>query len=349
MSAQQVMPETKEILDTTVVVSTRKISRLERLLGPEPYRILKGLITNPLSVIGLILIAFFTLVAIGAPVIAPPLNPNQPYQIPRDGFHAVPKPPGTEWRSRQPPLPAWWKPVTGKENWVHILGTASGQWDIYYGVVWGTRTAFKVGLIIIVLTLIIGLLIGSISAYYGGAVDNVLMRITDVFMTFPFLIAALTLSTILTPVIGRSIVPAIVAIVVFGWMGYARLIRGDILSVKERDFILAAKALGVRDGRILFRHIIPNAIFPTIVVASMDMGSIVLSFSALSFLGIGADLGYADWGQLLSFARNWITDLVNYWYVVTFPGLAIFLYVLAWNLVGDAVRDLFDPRLRGQS
>ncbi|RME58613.1 ABC transporter permease [Candidatus Parcubacteria bacterium] len=328
---------------------TRKIGRLERFLGPEPYRILKGLVTNPLSVIGLILIALFTLVAVGAPVIAPPPNPNQPYRIPRDGFSAVPKPPGSEWRSRQPPLPSWWKPLTGKDQWVHIMGTASGQWDIYYGIVWGTRTAFKVGLIIVVLTLIIGLLIGSISAYYGGVVDNVLMRITDVFMTFPFLIAALTLSTILTPIVGRSIVPAIVAIVVFGWMGYARLIRGDILSVKERDFVLAAKALGVRDGRILFRHIIPNAIFPTIVVASMDMGSIVLSFSALSFLGIGAEVGYADWGQLLSFARNWITDLANYWYVVTFPGLAIFLYVLAWNLVGDAVRDLFDPRLRGQS
>ncbi len=339
----------QEIADSTMGVTTREISRLERWLGPEPYRVLKGLVTNPLSIAGLVLIALFVLMAVGAPVIAPPLNPNQPYQIPRDGFNPVPKPPGTEWNSRQPPLPFWWKALTGKDQWVHILGTASGQWDIYYGIVWGTRTAFRVGLIIIVLTLVVGLLIGSVSAYYGGVVDNVLMRITDVFMTFPFLIAALTLSTILTPVIGRSIVPAIVAIVVFGWMGYARLIRGDILSVKERDFILAAKALGVRDGRILFRHIVPNAIFPTIVVASMDMGSIVLSFSALSFLGIGADLGYADWGQLLSFARNWITDLASYWYVVTFPGLAIFLYVLAWNLVGDAVRDLFDPRLRGQT
>ncbi len=339
----------QEIADSTIGVATRKISRLERWLGPEPYRVLKGLVTNPLSIAGLVLIALFVLVAVGAPVIAPPLNPNQPYQIPRDGFNPVPKPPGTEWNSRQPPLPFWWKSLTGKDQWVHILGTASGQWDIYYGIVWGTRTAFRVGLIIIILTLVVGLLIGSVSAYYGGVVDNVLMRITDVFMTFPFLIAALTLSTILTPMIGRSIVPAIVAIVVFGWMGYARLIRGDILSVKERDFVLAAKALGVRDGRILFRHIVPNAIFPTIVVASMDMGSIVLSFSALSFLGIGADLGYADWGQLLSFARNWITDLASYWYVVTFPGLAIFLYVLAWNLVGDAVRDLFDPRLRGQT
>jgi peptide/nickel transport system permease protein len=173
------------------------------------------------------------------------------------------------------------------------------------------------------------------------------MRITDIFLTFPFLLAALTLSTILTPRMGRSIIPAIVALIAFGWMSYARLIRGDILSVKERDYVMAARVIGASDWRILFRHIVPNAIFPTLVVASMDVGTYVLTFAALSFLGVGAEVGYADWGQLISFARAWITELIKFWYAVVFPGLAIILFVLAWNLVGDAVRDLFDPRMRG--
>ena len=349
MEAQNEQEKKLPTLKYMDVVPQRKISRLEQWLGPEPYRVLRGLVTNPLSIVGLILVGFFIFIAIAAPVLAPPKNPNKPYQIPRDGFKPEPQPMGTEWKSRQPPLPFWWQKITGKDEWVHLLGTASGQWDIYYGVIWGTRTAFNVGMIIILVTVSIGVFVGSISAYYGGKVDNIIMRITDIFMAFPFLIAALTLSTILTPIMGRSIMPAVVAIMFFGWMGYARLIRGDILSVKQRDYVLAARALGVRDSRILFRHILPNAIFPTLVVASMDMGSIVLSFSALSFLGIGAELGYADWGQLLSFARNWITDLQSYWYVVVFPGVAIFLYVLSWNLIGDAVRDLFDPRLRGSS
>jgi len=185
--------------------------------------------------------------------------------------------------------------------------------------------------------------------YYGGWVDMVLMRITDIFLSFPFLLAAMTLSAILTPVLGKSLLPATIALITFGWMGYARLIRSDILSIKEREYVLAAKVIGASDARILLRHILPNAIFPTIVVASMDMGSYVLTFAALSFLGIGAEVGYADWGQLLSFARDWITNLADYWYIVVFPGIALVLFVLAWNLVGDALRDILDPRLRGRN
>ncbi|MGB9872672.1 MAG: ABC transporter permease [Anaerolineae bacterium] len=232
------------------------------------------------------------------------------------------------------------------DRWVHILGTASGQWDIFYGVIWGTRTAFRVGITITLATLLIGVLVGSIAAYYGGVIDNILMRIVDIFLTLPFLMAALILATILVPRFGKSIYPAVIALIGFGWMGYARLIRGDILSIKEREYVLAARAVGARDYRILFRHIVPNAIFPTFVVASMDIGSYVLSFAALAFLGIGVEIGYADWGQLLSFARNWISSLADYWYIVVWPGLALVLFVLAWNLVGDALRDALDPRMR---
>lgn len=330
-------------------IPEREISWMERRFGPEIYRLLKGLITNPLSIIGIILLSFFVVIALAAPIIAPPANPNQPYQIPRDGFHPTPKEPGTLWERRPPELPSWWESVMGTDQWTHIMGTASGQWDIFYGVVWGTRTAFRAGIIVTFATVTIGILIGAVSAYYGGFIDNILMRITDTFLAFPFLVAAITAATILTPIMGRSIVPSIIALIIFGWMGYARLIRGEILSVKQRDYVMAGRVIGASDSRILFRHIIPNAIFPTLVVASMDVGTYVLTLSALSFLGIGPPLGYADWGSLLSFARDWINDLADYWYVVAYPGFAVVLFVLAWNLIGDAVRDLFDPRLRGSN
>jgi peptide/nickel transport system permease protein len=268
----------------------------------------------------------FVIVAIGAPWIAPP-KPNQrdPYVIPKDGFAMEPKPPSAE----------------------HPFGTTEGQYDLFYGVVWGTRTAFRVGLIVTAATVVIGLAMGSVAAYYGGWVDEILMRITEIFMAFPFLLAAITMSAVLQARIGRGLITGMIALIVFGWTTYARLIRGDILTVKERDYVLAARSVGVRDLRLLVVHILPNAIYPTMVTASMDIGSYVLSFAALSFLGLGAEIGYADWGQLISFARNWIPALSKHWYIVVYPGMAILLFVLGWNLMGDALRDILDPRLRG--
>lgn len=329
-------------------VSMRKIGRLERFLGPENYRVMQGLLKTPASIAGSVLILFFVIIALAAPVLAPPLNENNPYQIPRDGFKAQPQPPGSEWNSRPPPLPFWWQAVTGRDEWVHIMGTSQGQYDIYYGVIWGTRTAFRTGLIVVFATVLIGVVVGSIAAYYGGWVDNILMRIVDVMLILPGLMATLILAAVLTPVLGRSTLPAMIALITFGWLGYSRIIRGDILSVKERDFVMAARVIGVQDGRILFRHIIPNAIFPTLVLASLGIGDVVLSFAALSFLGIGTDLGYADWGQVLAFARNWITSLNTYWYIIVWPGVTLVLFVMGWNLVGDALRDVLDPRMRGK-
>lgn len=329
-------------------VPDRKISRLERILGPENYRILKGLVKTPASILGFALILLFILIAIFAPVIAPPVG-NDPYKIPRDGFSSEPKPMGSLWIKNAPDLPLWYTSLTGNDKWVHILGTSQGQYDIFYGLVWGTRTAFKTGFIVVIATFLIGVIVGSISAYYGGLVDNILMRIVDVFMTLPYILAAMIMAAVLTPVIGRSLVPSILALVAFGWMGYARIIRGDILSVKERDYVLAARVVGVKDSRILFKHILPNAVFPTLVYASLGIGEVVLGFAALSFLGIGTEVGYADWGQILSFARNWITSLTQYWYIVVWPGLILVLFVMGWNLVGDALRDVLDPRMRGKS
>jgi peptide/nickel transport system permease protein len=330
-------------------IAVRKIGRLERFLGPENYRIVTGLLKTPASIMGFVLIGFFILIAILAPVIIPPVTPNDPYKIPRDGFSSEPRPMMSDWTRNTPSLPFWWKPIMKTDQWVHLMGTSQGQYDVFYGIIWGTRTAFRTGFIVVIATFLIGIIIGSISAYFGGKVDNLIMRIVDIFMTLPFILAALILAAVLTPKIGKSLYPSIIALITFGWMGYARIIRGDILSIKERDYIMAARVIGVKDSRILFRHIIPNAIFPTLVLASLAIGDVVLSFAALSFLGIGTAIGYADWGQVLSFARNWITSLTTYWYIIVWPGLTLVLFVMGWNLVGDALRDVLDPRMRGKT
>ncbi|HNX46421.1 MAG: ABC transporter permease [Anaerolineaceae bacterium] len=328
--------------------SDRKISWFERTLGPDNYRIVKGLFKTPASIVGFILIVLFILIAVFAPVIAPPVG-NDPMKIPRDGFGGKPKDPGTAWKKNVPEVPFWYEPLTGKTEWVHLLGTAQGQYDIFYGIIWGTRTAFQTGILVVVATVLIGVILGSIAAYYGGWVDNLIMRLTDIFMTLPYIMMALIFSAVLTPVLGRSLLPPLIAMISFGWMGYARIIRSDILSIKERDFVMAAHVSGVKNGRILFKHILPNAIFPTLVLASLGIGDVVLGFAALSFLGIGTEVGYADWGQVLSFSRNWITSLDKYWYIVVFPGITLTLFVMGWNLVGDAMRDVLDPRMRGKT
>jgi peptide/nickel transport system permease protein len=332
----------------TEAVNLRRIGWLERALGPDNYRVIQGLFKTPASIIGFVLITLFVVVAFAAPLIAPPVT-NDPYKIPRDGFKADPQPMMSPWTRNAPDLPFWWKPIMKTDQWVHIFGTSQGQYDVFYGIIWGTRTAFKTGLVVVTAALLIGVIVGSISAFYGGIVDNVIMRIVDIFLTLPFILAALILAAVLTPRIGRSLIPSMIALITFGWMGYARIIRGDILTIKERDYVMAARVIGVKDGRILFRHILPNAIFPTLVLASLAIGDVVLSFAALSFLGIGTEIGYADWGQLLSFARNWIISLDRYWYIIVWPGLTLTLFVMGWNLVGDALRDVLDPRLRGKS
>jgi peptide/nickel transport system permease protein len=345
---ENTVDETPHLLDLDRTdPSKAKPSALKAFLGPENYRFARNIFRNPISLIGIGLILFFIFLSVAAPLIAPPYAARDPYKIPRDGYGPVPKEPGTVWRSNPPPLPGWLK-ILGYDQWTHIFGTASGQWDIFYGVIWGARSALKVGVIIEGLTMLIGILVGSISGFYSGRVDAILMRFTEIFLAFPFLLAALTLSAILTPMLGKGLWPASIALIVFGWMRYARLIRGDVLTVREREYVLAARVIGAKDSRILQKHIIPNAIYPTMVLASLDIGTIVISFAALSFLGIGTEVGYADWGQLISFARNWIPDLSNYWYILVYPGIALVLFVLGWNLLGDALRDILDPRMRGR-
>ena len=327
----------------------REQKRLEKLVGPDWYRLIRGVATNPLSVAGLIIVLGFALTATFAPVLAPPINALwDTTLIPRDGFKAEPQPPGTPWlRDAPETIPFWYKPLTGHDEWVHLMGTTSGQYDIFYGLVWGSRTAILVGSLVVLTQVAIGVLVGAISGFFGGWIDEILMRIVEIFIAFPFLVGALILSSILVPIFGRSIWPASIALIVFGWTAYARLLRGDILATKERDYVLAARASGAKDIHLIMRHVLPNAIFPTLVRWSLDMGAIVLAFATLSFLGIGVQVGYADWGQVISNAREWILSLDVYWYIIVYPGMALLLYGLGWNLIGDALRDILDPKLRG--
>jgi peptide/nickel transport system permease protein len=284
----------------------------------------KALARNPVSIAGTLQVLFFALIALLAPVLAPPAIPSEPYQIPRNGFLAEPQPPSA----------------------ADPLGTTQGQYDIYYGIVWGTRTSFKIGLIVTGLTVLIGGILGAISDYAGGWVDEIIQRIVEVFLAFPFLLAALTLAMVLGAKIQNGLVTGMIALIAFSWPSYARLIRVDVLSVKEREFVQAERALGSPEWRTLLVHVLPNAMYSLLVVASLDIGTYVLTFAALSFLGLGAGSGYADWGQMLSYARNWIPALNTHWWIVVYPGLALLLFVLAFNLIGDAFRDALDPKMR---
>ncbi|MGE5587864.1 MAG: ABC transporter permease [Clostridia bacterium] len=286
----------------------------------------KKLVRNPLSMLGLILLAGFVVVAIAAPWIAPTPEryADEPYRIPRYGWGSTPTPPSKE----------------------HPMGLTQGQYDIFYGVVWGTRTAFRVGIIVVGVSCAIGIVVGSVSAYIGGRADEIIMRVVDIFLSFPFLIAAV----VITCVLGKGLDKVMIAMICFWWMGYARLLRGSILQVKEEEYVLAARAAGVSHVKIILRHLLPNTIFPVLISASMDLGSVVVTAAGLSFLGLGAPEGYADWGQMISFSRNWLLgapgEPLKYWYTVLYPGMAIVLFVLAWNLIGDAFRDILDPKIQ---
>jgi len=308
-------------------------------------RTLRKLFSNASSLVGIVLLIIFIIIAVFAPVIAPPLS-DDPYQVPRMSWDTAPQPPGFLMSDNMRNI----YDVTGIEiKWNKaICGTAEGGYDVFYGLIWGTRTAFKIGLITIIISAFIGVFIGSISAYFGGWIDEILMRITDIFLAFPFLVAAMVLTTIL----GRGLDKVMIALITFRWMGFARLIRGSILAAKEETYVMAAKALGVSDIKIIWKHLLPNTIFPVMVKATMNIGSMVITAAGLSFLGVGAPVGYADWGQMVSFARNWIIGSPGhagqYWYTVFYPGIFIVLFVLSWNLVGDTLRDILDPRLRGE-
>lgn len=311
---------------------------------------------NPLAIVGVLIIVLFALVAIFAPqltISADARNCVRDLGLSAGTLNDVRNPlKGAFWRAIVlPPTHSCYtvprttfSPIPVPPSEGAILGTTSGGYDIFYGLVYGTRTAFLIGIMVVGSALVVGIILGSVAGYFGGWVDNLIMRFTDVVLSLPSLVLALVLITVL----GNGIFNIVLAIALVQWPSYARLLRGDILRVKEQEFVAGARALGARGPEIIFRHILPNAVGPLVIIASLDIGSVVLTAAGLSFLGLGTPVGYADWGQMISFARQWIIgppgEPFGYWFVSFWPGLIILLFVLGWNLLGDAFRDVLDPR-----
>lgn len=292
-----------------MVTATKQPASATRLtLG----RATRQLLRQPTIAAGALLLLLFVMAAIFTPLISPyePLAQNVAQGL---------KPPSLD----------------------HLLGTDKLGRDIFSRLLYGARISLFVGVSVVIGSSLVGGLIGLLAGYLGGWADEIMMRVTDVFFAFPALILAMAIAGALGP----SLQNALIAIVVVTWPIYARLIRGQVLAVKEREFILAAQALGVPQLQILVRHVLPNSLAPILVQASFDLGSAILSVAGLSFIGFGAQPPTPEWGVMISEGRNY---MATQWWLATSPAMAILLVVAGFNLLGDGLRDLLDPRLRGQ-
>ncbi|WP_027459664.1 ABC transporter permease [Deinococcus murrayi] len=331
--------------------TSQRRSRLRDFLTSRPILKLRR---NRLAMVGMVIALLFLLIGFFAPIIARPsagsnclrdLGASSPqqvanpldrvfwqahfaapatcYAIERESFSPVPTPPSETAR----------------------FGTSQG-YDIFYGLVWGTRTMFKLSFIIVGITLVLGVIIGAISGFYGGWIDNLIQRFIDVLFALPGLVLTIILITFLkasNPGIDPSL-PIILAFTVTGWAGYARIVRGDVLRTRQLEYVDAARSLGARDPRLILKHVVPNSLASALPIAILDLGTVPLGIAALSFLGLGFPTGYAEWGQLVDFARAWLQP--QYWYVMVYPAAFIILFSLAFNLFGDALRDAYDPKTR---
>lgn len=224
-------------------------------------------------------------------------------------------------------------------SWSHPLGRDDLGRDILSRLIRGTRVAFVVALTATTISLTIGVGVGAVAGFFGGKIDSVLSRIVDAILAFPLLILLITLSAVLGP----SLATVVIVIGITSWASYARVVRADVLSLRERDFVVAARAIGATSPRIIFRHVVPSALGPVIVLASLSVGSVILLEASLSFLGFGIQRPTPAWGTMLADGREFIR---NYPHIAIFPGIMIFLTVLAFNLVGDGLRDALDARQR---
>ncbi len=229
----------------------------------------------------------------------------------------------------------------------HILGTDELGRDFFARVLYGGRVSLKVGLFAVIIEIIIGALVGGLAGYYGGWVDNILMRIAEIFMSFPFTPLAITISAVIGVKISpeRKMYVVMLIIGLLSWPGLSRMIRGQILSLREQEFILAAKALGIKDRKIIWKHLLPNTLGYIIVSATLGMAGAIMSEASLSFLGLGVAPPVPTWGNLVQYARD-AYCLKNRLWLWLPPGLCIFMAVMCINLIGDGLRDAIDPKSR---
>lgn len=270
----------------------------------------RQIIRNRLSIIGLTLITLLVFTAILAPYIAP----DDPFKT--DPIHKL-EPPGPK----------------------NLLGSDGLGRDILTRILYGARISLWIAILIMLISGTIGTTIGIFSGYFGGSADDILMRITDIFMAFPRLILAMAIAAALGP----SLTNVVIAISFSAWTTFARLARSRVLEVRQEDYVEAARATGASDLRILFMHILPMVISPVIIQGTIAMGGIILTTAGLGFIGFGAQPPSPEWGLMVSDGRNFMPEG---WWVSTFPGLAIMLTVLGFNLLGDGIRDILDPRMR---
>jgi peptide/nickel transport system permease protein len=221
----------------------------------------------------------------------------------------------------------------------HLFGTDDLGRDVMSRMIYGARVSLEVGFVAIGIATLIGILLGAVSGYYGGYIDSAIMRAVDIMLSIPTIFLVLAVIAILEP----SIINIMVVIGLTSWMEPARLVRAEFISIKEREFVTAARALGASDGRIIFKHILPNGLSPILVSATMGIGGAVLVESALSFLGLGVQPPTPSWGSLLSSGKD---NIEIAWWLSAFPGLAILITVLGYNLLGEGIRDALDPRQR---
>ena len=292
-----------------MVPSTWRYRSMEKQLSKGFWRYFKK---NRLAVGGLILVILIFLIAIFA-------NLLSPYDPGKTDVSLKLKPPSLR----------------------NYLGTDQLGRDVFSRMLHGSRISLTVGFIAVAISILIGVLVGATAGYYGGWVDSSLMRFVDTMLCFPSFFLILTVVALMGP----SLINIMIVIGITSWMGTARFVRAEFLSLRERDFVQAARSLGVKDSRIIFQHILPNALAPVFVTATLSVASAILVEAGLSFLGFGVQPPAPSWGNILTEGRTYIFDA---WWLTVFPGLAILITVLSFNLVGEGLRDALDPRLRGR-
>jgi peptide/nickel transport system permease protein len=278
--------------------------------------LLRRLVRRRTALFGMLVVLVVMLAALAAPLVAPfdPLEQDIGQRLREPG----------------------WQDAQGR---VHPLGTDHLGRDILSRIIFGSRIALLVGLAAVVISGVLGMIIGLVAGYFGGRMDDFLMRLADIQLAFPFILLAIAVIGVLGP----SLRNIIIVIGVSSWVVYARVVRGEVLSIREREYVHAAVALGSRHWRVLMTHVLPNTFTPWLVVATLDMARVIVIESALSFLGLGVQPPTPTWGGMLADGRVYLSTA---WWLATFPGLAILVTVLGLNLLGDGLRDTLDPRLK---